>query len=81
MAKKKAAVQDEAEPANSDSVAELAAEEPGGEPAAPVEAPKVWTMKELMAEYFPAAKSVSGGVLAGLQRELRRRNRNNEKGY
>jgi len=42
---------------------------------------KVWTMDELVAEYFPNAKRLSGGVVAGLQRELRRRNRKAEKGY
>lgn len=44
-------------------------------------APRIWTMDELMAEYFPGATRVSGGVAAGLQRELRRRNRLAEKGY
>jgi hypothetical protein len=44
-------------------------------------APKVWTMEELVAEYFPNAKRFSGGAAAGLERELRRRNRLAERGY
>jgi len=43
--------------------------------------PKIWTVDELLEEYFPGATKVSGGVLAGLQREMRRRNRKAEKGY
>lgn len=55
-----------------------------GEDLAPAELParpKLWTMDELLEEYFPGATRVSGGVAAGLQRELRRRNRMAEKGY
>ena len=44
------------------------------------ERPHVWTVPEVLAEYFPNAKRVSGGVLGGIQREVRRRNRLAEKG-
>jgi|SRR5581483_10583300 len=47
----------------------------------PMAAPKLVTTAELLEEYFPGAKSVSGGTLAGLEREKRRRNRRAEKGY
>jgi hypothetical protein len=50
------------------------------EPTTPTR-PKVWTVAEVLEEYFPGAKKVSGGVLAGIQREVRRRNRRAEKGF
>jgi len=38
-------------------------------------------MDEIKEEYFPGVKRLSGGVVAGLQRELRRRNRKERKGF
>jgi hypothetical protein len=49
----------------------------------PAEAPRTWTMEELLAEQYPqgAPARVAGGMAMALQRELRRRNRKAEKGY
>jgi len=70
------------EPAGEEITTILAAS-PSGESgdAGIAPAPHIWTIEELIEEYFPGAKRVSGGVAAGLLREMRRRNRLEEKGY
>lgn len=54
---------------------------PTVEAGAALEIPEACTMEQLKEEYFPGATRLSGGVVAGLQRELRRRNRAIQKGY